>query len=226
MARWLKTCRSLRRCSGSTQCSIRFGTIRASKNSHRARRKKRSRKGRTDETSVALCGSAVILANAQRTKSALRSDSYRAARNFSARRSSRKGTFHAAAIDRQHFFLAILRAARYGRSHRQHGQLFDRCGGNEEFCTRSIDKSDRDTRRPAGNALAENFPHPEDHGGAAKISFGGCQARLSNGNANGVRRLKAIGAGSKGTNHKWTRMDTKNEKLLLKDEVFQIVGCA
>src|SRR5438046_173010 len=48
----------------------------------------------------------------------------------------------------------------------------------------------RDTRRPAGSALAENFPHPEDHGGAAKISFGRCQARLGNRNANRVRRLK------------------------------------
>ena len=28
------------------------------------------------------------------------------------------------------------------------------------------------------------------------------------------------------TNHEWTRMDTNSEKLLLKDEVFQIVGCA
>ena len=27
-------------------------------------------------------------------------------------------------------------------------------------------------------------------------------------------------------NHEWTRMDTNTEKLLLKDEVFQIVGCA
>ena len=33
MARWLKTCRLLLRCSGSIQCSIRFGMIRASKNS-------------------------------------------------------------------------------------------------------------------------------------------------------------------------------------------------
>src|SRR5205814_10683055 len=191
MARWLKTCCSLRSHSGSTQCSIRFGTIRASKTSHRARRKKRSRKGRTDETSVALCGSAVILANAQRTKSALRSDSYRAARNFRAHRSSGKGTGHAAAIDRQHFFLAVLRAARYGRSHRQHGQLFDRCGGNEEFCTRSIDKSDRDTRRSVGNAFAENFPHPEDHGGAAKISSGRRQARVGDRNTNCIGAVKA-----------------------------------
>ena len=28
------------------------------------------------------------------------------------------------------------------------------------------------------------------------------------------------------TNHEWTRMDTKTEKLLLKEEVFQVVGCA
>ena len=28
------------------------------------------------------------------------------------------------------------------------------------------------------------------------------------------------------TNHEWTRMDTNSEKLLLKDEVFQVVGCA
>ena len=28
------------------------------------------------------------------------------------------------------------------------------------------------------------------------------------------------------TNYEWTRMDTNNEKLLLKDEVFQVVGCA
>ena len=27
-------------------------------------------------------------------------------------------------------------------------------------------------------------------------------------------------------NHEWTRMDTNTEKLLLKDEVFQVVGCA
>jgi PD-(D/E)XK nuclease superfamily len=27
-------------------------------------------------------------------------------------------------------------------------------------------------------------------------------------------------------NHEWTRMDTNSEKLLLKDQVFQIVGCA
>jgi GxxExxY protein len=27
-------------------------------------------------------------------------------------------------------------------------------------------------------------------------------------------------------NHEWTRMDTNTEKLLLKDDVFQIVGCA
>ncbi len=97
-----------------------------------------------------------------------------------------------AAINCQHFFLAISRPTGCGRSNRQHSQLFDRCGGNEEFCTRSIDKSDRDTRRPAGNALAENFPHSEDHGGAAKISSGGRQARLGNRNADCIRRLKAI----------------------------------
>src|SRR6266581_1029616 len=28
------------------------------------------------------------------------------------------------------------------------------------------------------------------------------------------------------TNHEWTRMGTNTEKLLLKDEVFQVVGCA
>ena len=28
------------------------------------------------------------------------------------------------------------------------------------------------------------------------------------------------------TNHEWTRMNTNSEKLLLKDEVFQVVGCA
>jgi GxxExxY protein len=28
------------------------------------------------------------------------------------------------------------------------------------------------------------------------------------------------------TNHEWTRMDTNSEKLLLKGEVFQVVGCA
>ena len=28
------------------------------------------------------------------------------------------------------------------------------------------------------------------------------------------------------TNHEWTPMDTNTEKLLLKDEVFQVVGCA
>ena len=28
------------------------------------------------------------------------------------------------------------------------------------------------------------------------------------------------------TNHEWTRMNTNNEKLLLKDEVFEVVGCA
>jgi len=28
------------------------------------------------------------------------------------------------------------------------------------------------------------------------------------------------------TNHEWTQMDTNSEKLLLKDEVFQVVGCA
>src|SRR2546428_12141291 len=28
------------------------------------------------------------------------------------------------------------------------------------------------------------------------------------------------------TSHEWTRMDTNSEKLLLKDEVFQVVGCA
>jgi hypothetical protein len=28
------------------------------------------------------------------------------------------------------------------------------------------------------------------------------------------------------TNHEWTRMDTNTEKLLLKEEVFQLVGCA
>jgi PD-(D/E)XK nuclease superfamily len=27
-------------------------------------------------------------------------------------------------------------------------------------------------------------------------------------------------------NHEWTRMNTNSEKLLLKDEVFQVVGCA
>ena len=27
-------------------------------------------------------------------------------------------------------------------------------------------------------------------------------------------------------NHEWTRMNTNSEKLLLRDEVFQIVGCA
>ena len=33
VARWLQTCRSLPRCSGSIRCSIRSGMIRASKNS-------------------------------------------------------------------------------------------------------------------------------------------------------------------------------------------------
>ena len=28
------------------------------------------------------------------------------------------------------------------------------------------------------------------------------------------------------TNHEWTQMDTNSEKLLLKEEVFRIVGCA
>ena len=28
------------------------------------------------------------------------------------------------------------------------------------------------------------------------------------------------------TNHEWTRRDTNSEKLLLKHEVFQVVGCA
>jgi len=28
------------------------------------------------------------------------------------------------------------------------------------------------------------------------------------------------------TNHEWTQMDTNEPKLLLKEEVFQIVGCA
>ena len=28
------------------------------------------------------------------------------------------------------------------------------------------------------------------------------------------------------TNHEWTRMDTNTEKLLLKEEVFQVVGSA
>ena len=28
------------------------------------------------------------------------------------------------------------------------------------------------------------------------------------------------------TNHEWAGMDTNSEKLLLKDEVFQVVGCA
>ena len=28
------------------------------------------------------------------------------------------------------------------------------------------------------------------------------------------------------TNHEWTRMNTNSEKLLLRDEVFQVVGCA
>ena len=28
------------------------------------------------------------------------------------------------------------------------------------------------------------------------------------------------------TNHEWARMDTNSERLLLKDEVFQVVGCA
>ena len=28
------------------------------------------------------------------------------------------------------------------------------------------------------------------------------------------------------TNHEWTRMDTNSEKLVLKAEVFQVVGCA
>lgn len=28
------------------------------------------------------------------------------------------------------------------------------------------------------------------------------------------------------SNHEWTRMDTNPEKLLLKEEVFQVVGCA
>ena len=27
-------------------------------------------------------------------------------------------------------------------------------------------------------------------------------------------------------NHEWTRMDTNTEKLLLKEEAFQVVGCA
>ena len=27
-------------------------------------------------------------------------------------------------------------------------------------------------------------------------------------------------------NHEWTRIDTNTEKLLLKNEVFQVVGCA
>ena len=28
------------------------------------------------------------------------------------------------------------------------------------------------------------------------------------------------------TNHEWTQMDTSSEKLLLKEEVFQVIGCA
>jgi hypothetical protein len=41
MARWLKTCRSLLRSSGSILCSIRLGTIRASRNSWPRPRRKR-----------------------------------------------------------------------------------------------------------------------------------------------------------------------------------------
>ena len=45
-ARWLQTCRSLPRCSGSIQCSIRSGMIRASKNSpSRPRRNKHVGRG-------------------------------------------------------------------------------------------------------------------------------------------------------------------------------------
>ena len=46
LARWLRTCRSLPRCSGSIRCSIRFGMIRASKNSpSRPRRNKHVGRG-------------------------------------------------------------------------------------------------------------------------------------------------------------------------------------
>jgi hypothetical protein len=148
----------------------------------------------------------VILPDAQRTKFAFRSDSYRAAPNFHARRSLGKRAFDATAINRQHFFLAVSRATRCSRQDRQHSQLRDGCGRDEEFRVRSVDKSDRDTRRSAGNALAENFPHPKGHSGAAKISLGRCQTRLGNRNANCVRRMKAISAGKQRTNHKWTRI--------------------
>src|SRR5436309_11558123 len=53
MARWLKTCRSLLGCSGSIQCSIRFGMIRASKNL--ARQRRNNRVGRL--TTIGLGGS-------------------------------------------------------------------------------------------------------------------------------------------------------------------------
>src|SRR6266487_3294152 len=49
----------------------------------------------------------IRFAGAQRTKSAFRSDSHRAAQDFYAHRSSRKRTFYPAAINCKHFFLAI-----------------------------------------------------------------------------------------------------------------------
>ena len=44
VASWLRTCRSLPRCSGSIQCSIRSGMIRASKNSAKRNRRHRINK--------------------------------------------------------------------------------------------------------------------------------------------------------------------------------------
>src|SRR6266571_1984894 len=51
-AHWRQTYRSLPRCSGSIQCSIRSETIRASKNSHQAHRKKRTNNCRDEPEEV------------------------------------------------------------------------------------------------------------------------------------------------------------------------------
>src|SRR4029077_13435621 len=76
MAHWLKTCRSLPRCSGSIRCSIPCAMTRASGNS--SPRPRRSSSRLANETSVALIGSAIILLNPQQAELFLRSDSHRA----------------------------------------------------------------------------------------------------------------------------------------------------
>src|SRR5207244_7468046 len=70
----------------------------------------------------------------------------------------------------------------------------------------------------ARSAFAENFSDSKGDGRTSEVRFAGRKIRLGDGDAKRIRRLK----NSTTNAHKWTNAD----KLLFRDEVFQIVGCA